>query len=170
MPYPSSPALPISPRQQRLLEAYLNKATVAKRDAFRIGIILNGVAGMSNERSAKALNTDVEPVKKWRSRWLHAQEELLVFEQGVEGKVPSDTQLLRRMLTIIADAARPGRKPVISVEQKQQLVALACEKPGDYGLPQTKWTNELLRRIAIEKEIVPDISADYLGVILKKKP
>lgn len=170
MPYPASPALPISERQCRLFQAHLNKATVTKRDAFRIRIILNGSRGMSNEACAKELSTDVKPIKKYRSRWLAAYPELLVFEQGLDDKKPSDTELLKRLLLVLMDAPRPGRKAIISIEQKQQIVALACEKPEDYGLPVTKWTHELLRQVAIKKGIVESISADYLGVILKKKP
>jgi putative transposase len=169
MPYPASPALPITERQFKVLRSHLNKATVPKRDAFRIHIILNGGEGMSNVRSAQLLNTDVEPLKKWRARWEAAHAELLVFEKGLGGIAPTDNQLLKRMLTILADGQRAGRKAAITVEQKQQIVALACDKPGDYGLPHTKWTNELLRQKAIEKGIVQSISADYIGVILKKK-
>jgi len=168
MPYPASPALPLTPRQQSLLQHQLNKATVTKREAFRIQIILNGASGMSNEGSAKSLSTDVEPVKKWRTRWLQVYPELLVFEAGHNGNPPSDPQLLKRLLSVFMDAPRSGRKAIITVEQKQQIVALACEKPSDYGLPYTKWTHDLLREKAIEKGIVEEISADYLGVILKK--
>jgi hypothetical protein len=99
----------------------LHKATVAKRDAFRIDIILNGADGLSHEYSARQLDTDVEPVKKWRKRWLAAHAELLTFEQGFDGHPATDTQLLRRLLSVLADTPRSGRLKTITVEQEQQL-------------------------------------------------
>jgi hypothetical protein len=169
MPYPASPALPINDRQRQLLQTHLNKATVAKRDAFRIQVILNGANGLSNEYSARQLDTDVEPVKKWRKRWLAAYAELLAFEQGFDGLPVKDSHLLRRLLSVLEDAPRSGRLKTITVEQEQQLVALSCEKPSQYGLPHSKWTYDLLRQKAIEKGIVEEISAQYISVILKKK-
>ena len=156
-------------RQATLLKRHINKATVAKREAFRVQIILNGAAGMSNEASARQLNTDVEPVKKWRARWQAAYPALLTFEQGLDGQPPTDTQLSNRLLMVVKDAPGRGRQKVITAAQEQQLVALSCSLPSEYGLPQSKWTKELLRQKAIELGIVSSISAQYIGVILKKK-
>jgi len=54
------------------------------------------------------------------------------------------------------------------LEQKQQLIALACENPQDYGLEITDWTYEMLAKTAIAKMIVETISPSHLGKILKK--
>lgn len=50
MAYPASPALPVTSRQRELLEKHVRKTTVPKREAFRFRVILNGAAGMSDER------------------------------------------------------------------------------------------------------------------------
>jgi hypothetical protein len=59
---------------------------------------------LSNEYSARQLDTDVEPVKKWRKRWLAAYAELLTFEQGFDGLPVKDSHLLRRLLSVLQDA------------------------------------------------------------------
>jgi putative transposase len=168
MAYPASPALPISPRQQELIEKHVRKTTVPEREAFRFRVILNGAAGMSDERSARLLGTAVDPIKKWRSRWLNGYEQLLRFEQGQDNEGVSDGKLLKAILSLVDDAPRSGRNKIITPEQEQQIVALSCEKPEQYGLPVNTWTHNLLRQKAIELGIVAAISSRYVGMILKK--
>lgn len=122
---------------------------------------------MSDERSARSLGTAVDPIKKWRHRWLMSYEQLLAFERGENDQGVTDGKLLKRMLSMVNDAPRSGRNKVITPEQEQQVVALSCEKPEKYGLPVTTWTHALLRQKVIELKIVPAISARYIGVILK---
>jgi hypothetical protein len=55
------------------------------------------------------------------------------------------------------------------MEQKQQIVALACEKPEDYGYVMTDWTHKILAEAAVQRGIVESISASYAGRLLKNK-
>ena len=72
------------------------------------------------------------------------------------------------MLLLISDKPRPGAIPKFSMEQKKEIVALACIKPEDLGYPITQWNRELLTRVVIEKGIVKNISSRYVSMILKK--
>ena len=173
MAYPASPALPLTDRQRRLLDQHARKTTVAQREVFRCRVILNGADGLSDERSAKQLGRKVLAFKKWRKRWLAGYDKLTRFEQGVqeqEGQGLTDLALLRQMLSVLGDALRSGRPKVITEAQEQQIVALSCERPAQYGLAVSTWTQALLAHQAIELGIVPTISAHHIGVILKKMP
>lgn len=169
MAYPASPALPLNDRQRILLENYRSKATIPLRDFKRVSIILNGANGLPNTVSAKKIPVDLSTVEAWRSRWLMAYPELLIYEQGTNGKVPTDSKLLSRMLAILQDAPRPGHGKTITEEQEQLIVALSCKKPEEYGHKVKVWSQELLAKVAIQEGIVATISDSTVRRILKKK-
>jgi len=108
-------------------------------------------------------------VKSWRSRWNSAYEQLLIFETGVSGQGVSDRELLQKMLELISNRPRSGMPSRISMEQKQQIVALRCEHPENYGYVMTDWTHQILAEAAVKQGIVARISASYAGRLLKNK-
>ena len=73
------------------------------------------------------------------------------------------------MLEIISDRPRSGAPSRISMQQKQQIVALACEDPEDYGFVMTDWTHQVLAEAAVKQKIVDRVSASYTGRLLKNK-
>jgi len=80
----------------------------------------------------------------------------------------SDSELLQKMLAILTDEPRSGPPIRISLTEKQQLVALACKKPEDFGVPLTQWNREMLAKVAMAEGIVEKISPRYVSEILKK--
>ncbi len=72
------------------------------------------------------------------------------------------------MLDILRDLPRSGAPERIPLSEKQQLIALACEKPEDYGIPFTQWNREMLAKVAMAEGIVEKISPRYVGKLLKK--
>ena len=80
----------------------------------------------------------------------------------------SDYELLQEMLKSLNDLPRSGAPKRITLAQEQQIVALACEKPTDYGVEMTNWTLEMLAKEAIARCIIESISPRYVGEILKK--
>lgn len=80
----------------------------------------------------------------------------------------SDKQLLDKMLEILSDIPRSGKPKQITLAQEQQIVALAREKPEDYGIPMTQWNREMLAHVAKTEGIVKTISPRYISDILKK--
>lgn len=165
---PPAPALPMTNRQYRLLEQESNKRTTLRQYNERIAILLRGGKGQNNSQVARELGISLNTVKSWRKRWILAYESLLEFEKGVNGKQVSDYELLKEMLKILNDLPRSGTPKRITLAQEQQIVALACEKPADYGVEMTTWTHEMLAKVAIARGIIESISPRYVGVILKK--
>ena len=108
-------------------------------------------------------------VKAWRSRWECGHEQLLEFEKGLSGQGISNFQLRQKMLELISDQPRSGAPAQISMAQKQQIVALACENPQDYGWVMTDWTHQTLAKAVVNQGIVESISACYVGRLLKNK-
>ena len=53
-------------------------------------------------------------------------------------------------LAALDDSPRPGREPVITMEARAWLVALACRKAKDLGYPHEVWTTRLLAQHARE--------------------
>lgn len=62
-------------------------------------------------------------------------------------------------MEVLSDYSRSGAPIRISLEEKQQLVALACKKPQDFGIPITPWNREMLAKVAMAEGIV---EGDYL--------
>ena len=147
--------LELSVREHSLLRDYLDKHTIALHYQQRINIILLSFDGLSNSKISRDLSTSQPTVSKWRNRWLTHYEDLCVYESK---ETPSDGKLLLRMLKILSDAPRVGAPIRISLSEKENLVALACKNPDDFGIPITHWNREILAQVAMEKGLVEKIS------------
>lgn len=168
MSYGHSPLL-LSERQKQLLEAWRNRRKTSVSQRTRIDIVLGSHADQSNASMADRLGVSRPIVILWRNRWMDSYAGLCNFEKGPAGEGVPDRELLHKMLEILKDAPRSGKPKTITLEQEQQITALACTKPEDHHLPLTQWNRDLLAQIAKEKGIVEKISPRYVGVILKKK-
>ncbi len=166
--YPPVPPLKMTDRQYRLLESKSRKYKTSNQLVKRINILLKGSKGQSNYSISEETGITVQTIKRWRSRWDLAYEKLLIQEQGKSGEGVSDNELLEAMMNVLKDKPRSGKPPIFTLSQKQQIVALACRKPSDYGLPHTRWTHEMLAHEAQAEKIVESISPRHVGGILKK--
>lgn len=166
---PPAPALPMTGRQYDILEQESRRRTTLLQYHRRIPILLRASKGESNSQIARELDVPYNTVLTWRRRWEADYTALLVFEEGLDGKGVSDHELLEWMLGSLHDLPRSGTPRKITLAQEQQIVALACEKPEDYGVAMTNWTHEMLAKVAVAQSIVESISTSYVGVILKKK-
>jgi len=162
------PPLEMTERHYTLLERHTRKRNTGNHEVKRIKILLKASTGQSNYSISKELSIRVETVRTWRARWAACYEQLSIFEKGKSGEGVSDLELLKRMLAILTDHPRSGKPPRITLSQKQQIVAMACRKPSEYGLPMTRWTHETLAQVAKAEKIVKSISPRYVGEILKK--
>ncbi len=165
-----APALELSPRHYELLDKEQNRSKCGRRQYQRIHIILLASQGIANKQIAKLLGISLNTVKKWRGRWQRAYPQLQCYEKGSTGQGVSDGALRKKLLEILKDQARSGAPPRISLAQKEQIVALACETPKDYGIIKTDWTLPDLRQVVIDKQIVTSITSVYIGKLLKNKP
>lgn len=165
---PPAPPIPMTDRQYRLLEKEYRKRTTLQQNRSRIGILLGASRGESNSQVSRSLGVALNTVKSWRNRWEKSYPDLVKYASGPAGDGISDRALLNRMLELLKDLPRSGKPKEISLEQEQQIIALACQKPEDYGIPVTDWTHEMLAKVAIAQGIVERISGRWVGSILKK--
>jgi putative transposase len=165
---PKAKKIVLQKKEKELLRRYVQKQTAQTHYKQRGEIILLANEGMGNNQIAKRLGIINTTVRKWRNRWASATDTLKTYSKGVNGIHPTNKQLLDKMLEIVTDAPRPGKPIIISQEAKKEIIAMACEKPKKYKLPMSTWTHKLLAQTIIKQEIIPNISARYVGIILKK--
>ncbi|MEN0051363.1 MAG: helix-turn-helix domain-containing protein [Bacteroidota bacterium] len=144
------------------------KHNTSQQKLKRIKILLKGREGQSNSQISRDLSISYKTVLKWRKRWLSEYESLQGIEEAIQKGEEKKNALSKALVKFLQDQARSGAPKTFSLAQRQQIVALCCESPKDYGLEMTDWTHEMLAKTAISKGIVPSISASHLGKILKK--
>lgn len=166
---PAAPALNMTDRQRRLLSEERRKRTTLEQYHNRISILLYGQEGKSNSWVSRQLGIGLKKVKGWRKRWESQYSTLLDYEKGVDGAGVSDAALLQAILGVVQDLPRSDAPVRITLAQKQQIVALACEKPDAHGVLMTDWTHEMLAKVAMARGIVDAISRRHLGGILKNE-
>src|SRR5207237_5985748 len=83
---------------------------------------------------------------------------------GVQGTA-LDTLSISELLQ---DATRPGKKPQITIEQRCQMAALACENPKKAGRPISQWTGREIADEVMARGIIQQISPRHAARLLKK--
>lgn len=161
-------AIHLSERQKQLLQQERNRRQVSVQMRERIDIILKSAEGMTNQGIHRQTGSGRQRIIQWRNRWACCQEDLSGFEAGVGGDGVSDKELLEKMMEILTDAPRSGKPPVFTAAQREQITALACEKPSKLNLPYEEWTGELLAQTCIARGIVSSISGRHVNKLLKK--
>ena len=99
-------------------------------------------------RDGERLGVWRKGVSFWRARWLAG---------GGESAAER-----------LADAPRSGAPATITPEQICAIVALACERPEDGGVPLSQWSASDLAREAVRRGIVTSISPRSVGRFLKR--
>jgi Homeodomain-like domain len=167
MPLPSAPAIALSARQRRVLEQLRRAAGPPQALALRARIVLAAATGTSNRRLAHEFGVARNTVPAWRDRWVAAAEALQAAElEGREGGGGDDRALQAMVRGVLAAAPRPGGPATFTPEQLCQIMAVACEPPGDSGRPISQWTPRELADEAAKRQIVPRISARTVGRFL----
>ena len=94
----------------------------------------------------------------WRRRWLEEYESLLAFERSIVVGDQVQGKLISRITNFLKDEQRSGAPKTFSLAERQQIVAMCCESPTDYGLEMTDWTHEMLAKTVVaegERRVVP---------------
>jgi hypothetical protein len=154
----------VSERQQRLVQRLAQAGTTGQELAIRARIVLMSATGIKRLDQAMAVRVHPERVSRWRVRWARAHERLA----AAEGKGASDKDLEALVIEVLSDRARPGAPTTFTPEQVTDIIALACEKPSDSGLPVSHWTPPEVAREAIKRGIVESISARQVDRFLKR--
>ena len=104
-------------------------------------MVLGASEGRVHGVEAAALGVDPQRMSRWRRRWFGAQGRL----EEAESKGATDKDLEAQVVGTLSDLYRSGVKPKFTAEQMVQIIALACEKPQDNGLPVTHWTPKVFQ-------------------------
>ena len=164
VPLPSAQQITVTARQRGVLLHLVRAASTPQAVAARARVVVGAADGASNRGLAQRLALARNTVQAWRDRWAAAAETLLAAE--AEGGRDDDRALQVVIQEILADAPRPGAAPTFTPEQLCQIMAVACEPPGDSGRPISQWTPRELAEEATKRGIVPSISARTVGRFL----
>jgi transposase len=124
-------------------------------------VVLAAADGANNEAVGRQVGVTEDTARTWRRRWAERAEALLAAE--AEG---DDAALEGIVAGVLADEPRPGAPATFTPEQLCQLMAVACEPPGDSGRPIGQWTPRELADEAVRRGIVVSISARTVGRFL----
>ena len=118
---------------------------------MRARILWHSATGSSITLTARLADCATSSVSTWRRRWR------------------LDPPLNKRQLQAwLEDRPRPGAPVRFSLDQRAQIIALACENTLDHGLPITAWTSDELRSVAMAQGIVQSISRRHVSRILQE--
>lgn len=131
----------------------------------RAKIVLNGVAGMSQTEQGRELGFDRQRARRWTVRWLEVNDRLSAAAGEPDS---SDGELEKMVRAALADKYKSGAPPKFTAEQLAQIIALACERPDEVGVPVNRLTPAELAREAVKRGIVESISPRHLDRILKR--
>ncbi|MDQ7060597.1 MAG: helix-turn-helix domain-containing protein [Sulfurimonas sp.] len=141
----------LQPEQKETLEKLLKKQSTPQNIARRAKIILlTNNAKESYTSIASTLGIGSCDITKWTKRWIERSD-------------------IKDNLERLQDNPRSGRPSGITPEQWCQIMALACEKPENHGVPLTNWSHSTLTREIIKQGIVETISQSHVGDFLKKQ-
>jgi transposase len=161
-------AIAMTPLQILLFCKAGSKRTIQQQFSTRIDLLLRAQQGQSTNQIARDLGLAVNTVRLWRSRWQGCYEQLCAYEREMKSQSLSKHDYLQVLLGKLKDEPRSGTRKQISLAAEQQIVALASEKPQDYGVEMTGWTHQMLAKVAIAQGVVAKISSRHVGNILKK--
>ena len=163
---PSTLPITVNERVLQLLRKQYKKGKIRASFKARVGIILHCEKEESIAQCSRVLGISRKAVNHWRIRWLEEYKNLTLMAEQAS---VSDQELLDKISQILSDKPRSGKPKRISLSEEQQIVALACTKPSEYGIPLTNWTHKMLAKVVVAENIVSQISSSHIGNILKKR-
>jgi putative transposase len=143
----------LNEKEQEALTRISRRYRSEQQVAQRARIVLAAAQGHSNAQIAGELDINVDTARLWRDRW--------VGLQGIDLDTLSITERLQ-------DAPRPGKTPQITMEQRCQMAALACEAPSKAGRPISQWTGREIADEVMARGIIHQISPRHAARLLKK--
>lgn len=129
-------------QERKNLEAHL---VMPEEDlpAHRLQIIMLSSAGKRVPEISQEVKLHPINVRKWIHRF---------NEYGLDG---------------LRSGKSPGRPPVFSEQQRDQIVRTASTNPRSLGLHYSRWSLQRLRRYLMEHNIVEHISVETIRQIIQ---
>jgi len=139
----------LSCEERSELDRLIRSHSTSQHLARRARMIVMAADGVGVGETARQLGVWRKGVSLWRARWLAGGLGQSVVER-------------------LQDAPRSGAPATITPEQICAIVALACEKPEESGVPLSQWSASDLAREAVHRGIVTSISPRSVGRFLKR--
>jgi len=156
----------LSTQQSQILQQLTRSSSCERRLVERSQIILMYEQTGSHKRTARSLEKDPKTVRKWCRRWESARSFLQLIEIQLE---PFSERIYRAAICeVLKDEHRSGTPDTFTVEQRVQIIALACEVLDDSVEAVSHWTQEHIAVTASERGIVETISRSSVGRILRE--
>jgi putative transposase len=150
MPPLTPPSLKLTSAEREQLTQLASRHSTPQQIALRANIVLLADQGLNHRGIMEHLNISRDMARLWRNRWLElSAKQIPVLER-------------------LADEPRSGTPAKFTLEQMVNLIALACEKPSQYGRPISHWTARELADEAIKQGIVEGISPRHVGRLLQE--
>ncbi len=132
----------LTDEERERLDALTRKGTASVRMVRRAQTLLLAAEERTDAAIAAALRVGVSTVERTRRRCV---------EEGVEAA--------------LRERPRPGARPKLGPKERAFVVALACTKPPE---GRERWTMQLLADRVVELQVVPDITAEAIRLLLKR--
>jgi len=152
VPGPRNQRIVVAPPVRAKLEATARSATAGFRDVQRARIILACARGASSVAVAREVGCDEHTVRTWRKRFCQCSSTLA-----------------------LEDRSRSGRPPTVTVEDRCEVIKLACRRPEEKPAGRKThvpfrdvWTLASLRD-ALEREVGVNLSCSEVGRILRSE-
>ena len=130
------------------LECLIRGHSTPQHLARRARMIVMAADGVGVGETALRLGVWRKGVSFWRARW----------RAGGGGSAAER----------LCDAPRSGAPATITAEQTCAIIALACERPDESGVPISQWSASDLAREAARRGIVKSVSPRTVGRFLKR--
>ena len=127
----------LSVRLRAIVERIALSRTESQRLVERMQIVLRSANGDLCVETARALGVDKQRVQRWRKRFAREREVLTLAEAAAD-----KGDLERKVRDVLDDKNRSGTPPKFTPEQVSLMVALACHKRSELGLPLSSWLDK----------------------------
>lgn len=153
----------LTQKERVILEKIVKSKTIGTDARQRAQIVLAASEGMNNKKVSEAHGLEPHRVSRWRKRWRGLHDRWLAEDEKSRSKM---TQTL--VLQWLRDGNGRGRKVVITEEQRNLILSIACQPPSKSGYPHTHWTDRLLAAEVVRRGIVEYISHVWIWRFLKE--
>ena len=132
----------LTEEDRNFLQHFTSTGKHSAREFLRAMILLLADKGGTDEEICEILNASTCNIQRTRQKYIEGGLEKALYE-----------------------LPRPGQPKKLSSVQEQQIIAIACSTAPE---GRSHWTLELLRREAIKRGILKDISTEPIRILLKE--
>lgn len=156
----------LSTQQKQILQQLVRSSSTEVRLVERAQIILTYEQEGSHKGAARKLRSDPKTVRNWCYRWKSTCSFLRQLENQFQ---PFSERVYQGAICeVLQDTPRCGAPDTFTIEQRTQIIALACEVLDASSEPVSHWTQGHIAKEAIQRGIVTTISRSSVGRILRE--